>query len=280
MAEVTTLYCDLLPPWARFIEAPPYLFRQLPRENWTFSPLIVAARLSGGQTLLIDFDLRLGMTSFLFRLHSQSSILDALAFSDRLEATLWDQMVCPRDELDILGSAPIEFDRHISDTGAGAVLDFAKSRYRTICVDLPGEMRHHELEALHRSKEIFLVCTSEVGTLHMAKRKLDMLQSLGVQGRVSVILNRAQLRGSMGIHDIEEVLRLPVQFTLPAAEAEIVEATHKASALKGNSPIAQLMEHIARRMIGNVEVSAPSTKKRGLVELFSVTPVRDKVRKG
>ncbi len=238
-----------------------------------------AARLSGERTLLIDFDLRLGMTSFLFKLHSQNSIVDALALSEQLEDTLWDQLVSRRDGLDILGSAPVEFDRQVSSGGSAAVLESARRRYRNICVDLPGEMRQHELETLNSSKEVFLVCTSELGTLHMAQKKADMLQSLGIQSRVSVILNRVQSRGSMVLRDIEEVLHLPVRFTLPPAEAEILEATQKAIALEGNSPIARLMESVARRMIGNAEVVAPKTTPRRLIEFFSVTPVRDKVRK-
>ena len=239
-----------------------------------------AARLSGEQTLLIDFDLRLGMTSFLFKLSGQNSILDALAIGDQLEPSLWDQLVSRRGGLDILGSAPIEFDRQFPEGGSGAVLDFARSRYGNVCVDLPGEMRQQELETLHRSKEIFLVCTSDVGTLHMAKRKTDLLQSLGIQGRISLILNRVQARGSMVIRDIEEVMRMPVEFTLPEAKAEIVEATQKAVALEGNSPIASQIELIARRIIGNAEAVAPKSKPRRLIEFFSVTPVRDKMRKG
>lgn len=238
-----------------------------------------AARLSGERTLLIDFDLRLGMTSFLLKLHSQNSIVDALALSEQLEDTLWDQLVSRRGGLDILGSAPVEFDRQVSSVGSAAVLESARRRYRTVCVDLPGEMRQHELETLNSSKEIFLVCTSELGTLHMAQKKADMLQSLGIQSRVSVILNRFQPRGSMVLRDIEEVLHLPVRFTLPPAEAEIVAATEKAVALEGDSPIARLMESVARRMIGNVEVLAPKATPRRLIEFFSVTPVRDKVRK-
>ena len=238
-----------------------------------------AARLSGERTLLIDFDLRLGMTSFLLKLHSQNSIVDALALSEQLEDTLWDQLVSRRGGLDILGSAPVEFDRQVSSVGSAAVLESARRRYRTVCVDLPGEMRQHELETLNSSKEIFLVCTSELGTLHMAQKKADMLQSLGIQSRVSVILNRVQPRGSMVLRDIEEVLHLPVRFTLPPAEAEIVAATEKAVALEGDSPIARLMESVARRMIGNVEVLAPKATPRRLIEFFSVTPVRDKVRK-
>ena len=237
-----------------------------------------AARLSGEQTLLIDFDLRLGMTSFLLKLSSQNSILDALAISDRLEPTLWDQLVSHRGKLDILGSAPIEFDRQFPDGGSIAVLEFARRRYGHMCVDLPGEMRQPELETLQRAKEIFLVCTSDVGTLHMAQRKVDILESLGVKNRVSVVLNHTQSRGAMVVRDIEEVLSLPVQFTLPTAEAEIMEATHKAVALEGKSPIARGIELIARRIIGNAEVLAPKSKPRRLVEFFSTTPIRDNMR--
>jgi pilus assembly protein CpaE len=237
-----------------------------------------AARLSAEPVLLVDFDLRLGMTSFLLKLHCQNSILDALALSGQLESTLWDQMVSHRDGLDILGSAPMEFDRRFPEAGAVGVLDFASRRYRNICVDLPGEMRQHELDTLERSKNIFLVCTSEVGTLHMAKRKAEMLQSLGIQNRVSVILNRVQSRGSMEIRDIEQVLRLPVLHTLPAADNEIVAATANAVALEGNSPISTAMENLARRMTGVAQSAQPAvqkTKPRRLIDFFSVTPIRE-----
>jgi Flp pilus assembly CpaE family ATPase len=190
-------------------------------------------------------------------------------------------MVSHREGLDILGSAPMEFDRRFPDEGAIGVLEFASRRYRNICVDLPGEMRKHELDTLHLSKNIFLVCTSEVGTLHMAKRKAEMLQSLGMQNRVSVVLNRVQSRGSMEIRDIEQVLRLPVLHTLPAADSEIVAATASAVALEGNSPISAAMEHLARRMTGvipSADPTAQKTKPRRFIDFFSVTPIRE-VRK-
>jgi len=106
-----------------------------------------------------------------------------------------------------------------------------------------------------------------------------MLQSLDIQSRVSVILNRAQPRGSMVLGDIEAVLHLPVRFTLPPAEAEILAATQKAIALEGKSPIATLMESIARRMIGAAESPAPKPAPRRLIEFFSVTPVRDRLKR-
>ncbi len=115
-----------------------------------------AARSGTCHMLLIDFDLRLGMTSFLLKLHGEHSIMDALSFSTHLEETLWERLVYHRGALDILGSAPVEFSRGPGEEGAAAVLDYARQRYAAIVVDLPGEMRAHELETLNRAKEIFL----------------------------------------------------------------------------------------------------------------------------
>jgi pilus assembly protein CpaE len=230
--------------------------------------------------LLADFDLRLGMSSFLFQLPGEQSVMDALRFSDRLEESMWHRLVCSRGNLDILGSAPSEFRGEASEAGAAAVLDFARARYHAICVDLPGEMRDHELEALSRSQEIFLVCTPDLGALHMAKRKSESLQMLGLQQRVSVILNRVDGRGPVPAGDIEAILRLPVRISLPAAEREIAQATHKAMALQGRSAFARGIEQIARRMAPSEEQTTTEVKPRRFLEFFSVSPVRERVAGG
>jgi pilus assembly protein CpaE len=236
-----------------------------------------AARIGGQQTLLIDFDLRLGMTSFLFKLPGEQSVIDALTFSDRLEDSMWNRLVCHRGSLDILCSAPSEFRRDVRESGAAAVLDFVRSRYHLICVDLPGEMRDHELEALNRAQEVFLVCTPELGTLHMAKRKAETLQLLGVHPRVSVILNRADGKGLVATGDIEDILQLPVRFTVPSAEKEISAATQKAEAIEGRSALASKIEKIARRMIPAADQLGVEAKHRRFIEFFSITPVRERM---
>ncbi|MBL8176559.1 MAG: hypothetical protein JNK48_17920 [Bryobacterales bacterium] len=237
-----------------------------------------AARLSSSRTLLIDFDLRLGMTSFLFKLHGEHSVLDALSLGPRLE-DLWGQMVSQVGMLDVLGSAPVQFGREHPEGGAAALLDFAVSRYQTVCVDLPGEMRDHELQALARAREIFLVCTPDVGALHLAKGKADLLRQLGAAPRVSVLMNRTQGRGAVAIGDIEDILQMPVRCTLPPAEKEIAEATQRAIPIAGRSAIAAQIESLGRRMIPRQLRETPEEpRSRGFLEFFSVTPVRDRAQ--
>jgi Flp pilus assembly CpaE family ATPase len=235
-----------------------------------------AARLGSQPTLLIDFDLRLGMTSFMFKLHGEQSVLDALTFQGQWDDSSWGRALCRRGELDILGSAPFEYSREPHESAAASVLDYARSKYGVICVDLPGEMREHELETIHRAREIFLVCTSELGTLHMAKRKADFLRTLDVGSRVSVIMNRSDARGAMPIKHVEEILQLPVRFTVPVAEKEITAAIEGAVAIEGRSGIASQLEKIARRMAEAAGTVEGNPISRRFIDFFSVTPIREK----
>lgn len=235
-----------------------------------------ASRLGSQRTLLVDFDLQLGMTSFLFKLHGEHSVLNALSMGGQLKE-MWDQVVSKVGMLDVLGSAPVQFGRAYPGGGAGALLDFASSRYGVVCVDLPGEMRDHELETLARAREIFLVCTPDVGALHLAKAKVDLLRQLEAASRVCVVLNRAQNRGSVSISTVEDVLQIPVRHTVPPAEREITAATHRAMPIDGKSLIATQLENIGRRMIPSAGTKPVEEKRpRSFLEYFSLTPVRER----
>jgi hypothetical protein len=64
-------------------------------------------------------------------------------------------------------------------------LSFARRQYSTICVDLSGMMERYSVEVLHEAKQVFLVATSELPVLHLAREKLAFLRSqdLGKQGQ-------------------------------------------------------------------------------------------------
>lgn len=271
-----------LAPQSEHIEKDTNLYAFLPAKPGVGATTVAAhaaaaaARCGETRTLLIDFDLRLGMTSFLFKLHGEHSVLDALGLGTRLE-DLWDQMIGRVGMLDVLGSAPVQFGREYPEGGAGILLDFAAARYPIVCVDLPGEMRDHELQTMARAKEIFLVCTPDVGTLHLAKGKADLLRQLEVSDKVSVVMNRTQGRGSVSIGDIEDILQLPVRHTLPLAEKEVAAATQRAMPIEGRSAIAAQLENIGRRMIPQDGRSErEESRGRSFLEFFSVTPVRDR----
>ena len=229
-----------------------------------------AARLSGDPTLLIDFDFRLGMTSFLLKLQGLYSVLDALNESGHLEIR-WDRLVNRRGTLQILGSAPQIFGNTDPERGTALLLGCARKAYKTIVVDLPGEMRDYEIDTLRRAAECFLVCTPDIDVMHMAQRKSVQLRTLQLEKKTSVILNRSGKMGFVSTRDVESILQLPVRFSVANAEKELGEATRMAAALEGRGAAATQIENIARCLSPSESWNAqePPTSRK-LMDFFSV----------
>ncbi len=229
-----------------------------------------AARTSGDPTLLIDFDFRLGMTSFLLKLQGLYSVLDALNESSQLEIR-WDRLVNRRGTLQILGSAPQIFGNTDPERGTALLLGCARKVYRTIVVDLPGEMRDYEIDTMRRATECFLVCTPDIDVMHMAQRKSVHLRTLQLEKKTSVILNRSGKMGFVSTRDVESILQLPVRFSVANSEKELGEATKMAAALEGRGAAATQIENIARCLLPSETWSAQEpTSSRKFMDFFSV----------
>jgi len=235
----------------------------------------MAAQLSAEPTLLLDFDIRLGVTSFLLKAEGAHSIVDALLQSDRLDLDIWSSLVSQIKNLHLLGSGPMDFSRHVSSERYMELLDFAMRRYSTVVVDLPGTMEPQEYETLLRSKRIYLVCTPDIGALHVARRKATWLQDLRLTDKISVVLNCVDRRNTLSVEDIQRIIQLPVRHLLPASAGEIARAAQKGAVLDTNSGLGKQIARIAGEMV----VTGRATKKPGavrrFVEYFSISAARD-----
>ncbi len=235
----------------------------------------MAAQLSTDPTLLLDFDIRLGVTSFLLKAEGAHTIVDALLQADRLDVDIWSGLVSQIKNLHLLGSGPMDFSRHVSTERFMELLDFSLRRYSMVAVDLPGTMEDQECETLLRAKQIYLVCTPDIGALHVARRKASWLQDLRLTDKVSVVLNCVERRSTLSVDDIQRIVQLPVRHLLPASATEISRAVQKGAVLDTSSGLGK---HIAR-IAAEMAVARPSTKKPGavrrFVEYFSVSAARD-----
>jgi pilus assembly protein CpaE len=235
----------------------------------------MAAQLSTEPTLLLDFDIRLGVTSFLLKAEGAHTIVDALLQSDHLDLDLWSSLVSQIKNLHLLGSGPMDFSRHVSTERFMELLDFAMRRYSLVAVDLPGTMEDQECETLLRCKRIYLVVTPDIGALHVARRKATWLQDLRLTDKVSVVLNCVERRNTLSVEDIQRIIQLPVRHMLPASAGEISRAVQKGAVLDASSGLGK---HIAR-IAAEMAATRPSTKKpsvvRRFVEYFSISAARD-----
>src|SRR5687768_4134763 len=144
--------------------------------------------------LLLDFDVRLGNTSFVLKLDSMNSIIDAFQNAARMDDTLWGQLVSERDKLDVLGSAPTDPGTRVPFESFQTILSWARSRYTALIVDLPGAMEDFEIATMQQSGTIFLVCGTDMASVHMATRKVQQFRELQLLDRICVVINRVDKR--------------------------------------------------------------------------------------
>ncbi len=128
------------------------------------------------------------------------------------------------------------------------LLDFALRRYSLVAVDLPGTMQDQECETLLRAKRIYLVCTPDIGALHVARGKASWLKDLRLTDKVAVVLNSAERRSTLSIDDIQRIIQLPVRHFLPHGAPEIARAVQKGTVLDASSGLGKHIARIAEEM--------------------------------
>ena len=235
----------------------------------------MAARLTTKPSLLLDFDIRLGVTSFLLKAEGSHTIVDALQHSERLDDDLWSSVVSQCGKLHIVGSGPVDYTRPVGVERFDALLGFAIKKYSAIMVDLPGSMEDFERETLRKAKRIFLVCSPDIGALHVARRKSTWLQDLGVADNVAVVLNRVERRGGLPISDIERIIQMPVRYLVGTGASEISRAAQKGVPLDQDSSVGKQIGKIASEIVGERPLTKRPNPVRRFAEYFSISAARD-----
>lgn len=237
------------------------------------------SRLHDTKVLLTDLDLNCGMIRFMLKLENEYSIVDAAEHSLAMDENLWPQLVSSMGNLDVLHAGRINPSFRLEGTHVRHLLDFARRNYRAICVDLSGNMEKFSLEIMLESKKIFLVCTPEIPSLHLAREKYLFLKNIELGDRVSVLLNRCTKRNQViSPEQIENLLGMPVTMTFPNDYHGVHTALTAGKQVEANSELGRHFHNLAETMLDGKTVApgsaapAAKAKKKGLLDLFNFKP--------
>jgi pilus assembly protein CpaE len=230
------------------------------------------ARRSPGKTLLADFDLNLGMVPFLLKITNGHSILDAIDAADLMDDALWTNLVLNRDSMDVLCSGRLEPRSDIDPSLAERVLHFGRRSYSTICIDLSGSIERFSLPLLGQCREIFLVCTSEVPSLHFSRAKVQFLLDSGLLDRASIMINRSAALSSFSIDDMEKLLGLRIRLSLQNDPRRVSNAMREGTYVDPKSGLGRQFEPFATSLVGLDSPSATVRRKRRFIEHFAIVP--------
>lgn len=229
---------------------------------------LALAKMPDTQVLLADLDLNSGLVGFMLTLHNTPySIVDAAENALELDENLWSKLVSSKDGLNVLPAGRLAPGFRIEGAQIRNILAYARRHYSTICVDLSGMMERYSMEVLHEAKGVFLVTTSELPSLHLAREKLNFLRSQELHGRVHIILNRAQKREQISIEEIEKLFGMPVHMTIPNDYAGVHRALTDGKQVNDGSALGKRIRELAESMTGRK--AAAVEKKRGLIDMLS-----------
>lgn len=221
--------------------------------------------------ILSDFDMNSGMMRFMLKLTNEYSVGDACEHSGAMDEALWPQLVTKLGGLDVLHAGKLNPNVRIEAPQIRNLIDFLRRNYKVLCFDLSGNLEKYSLEIMHESKKIFLVCTPEIPSLHLAREKFLFLKSLDLENRISVLVNRCQKRQVISNDQIEQILGLPVQMIFPNDYQGVHKAVTLGRWIDFNSDLGKHVHYFATNLLdGRKSSQQAGPAKKKFLEYFSV----------
>lgn len=210
-------------------------------------------RLTNKRVLLVDCDLMGGTIGFYLKVNHQYSLLDAFDRAHQLNASIWSTLTVSVGGVDILPAPETPFASTPNTAALHDVLGYARILYDWIVLDLPAIFSRFSLAAIPESDSAYLVSTSELPSLHLARKAVALLGQLGVEkGRFQVVINRINKRDNISSSDMEKIFNCPVHATFPNDYFSLHRVVTLGQPLGPDSDLGRSIDGLAGRMSGNL----------------------------
>lgn len=235
-----------------------------------------AARSTQGRVVLTDFDLNSGMLRFLLKLTNDHSVVDAVEHSGRMDEGLWPQLVTSqKPNFDVLHAGRVNPSIRVEPQQVNNLIQFMRRNYQVVAFDLSGNLERYSIEVMQEAKRVLLVCTPEIPSLHLAREKMAFLHQLGLDSRVSVVLNRVSKKPLFSKEQVEDVVGAQVAAVFANDYLAVSRATTAGQLLDPESAIGKQCEEFAaglveRRGKRGAPAAGSGERKKKFLEYFAV----------
>lgn len=218
-------------------------------------------RLTNARVLLADFDLMGGAIGFYLKLEHRCSLLDALEHAEHLDPSGWNSITAKCGGVDILPAPLAPYAKNVDGNRLSMVLESARHAYDYVIVDLPMIFHRISMMAASQSDRAFLVTTSELPSLHLARKSVALLEQIGLpKERVQMLVNRISRRDGIGVADLEKLFNCPVFASLPNDYFSLHRVITLGQPLGPDGDLGKSVDGLAAKMLGP---AIPAAGKRG-----------------
>jgi len=226
---------------------------------------------AGLQVLLADLDMETGNVAFAMKASSQYSIIEACRNINRLDMHYWKGLVSNGlPGLKIL-TAPAELRGVEVPQGVEVrqVLRFARTIHDYSVVDLPSSLNRLTMAVLEDADQVFLITTSDLPSLHLAKRTLHTLLQAGYPpGKLGLVMNRTSRRDEVTPEDIARNLGQPVYWSFPDDPENVTDFYIRGGTLSPQSELGKSIRQFIQKLSPETTTTpVPPQKKKSFLGL-------------
>ena len=210
----------------------------------------------GRQVVLVDADFGLRNLDLLLGLENRVvyTAVEVFAGECRLEQALVKDKREPG--LVLLPAAQNRTKEAVSPNQMQQLGDTLTKTYSYVIVDSPAGIEDGFKNAIAAAEEAIIVTTPEIAAVRDADRVIGLLEAQGIK-RIHLIVNRlrpamVQVNSMMSVHDVQELLGIPIIGVIPEDERVIV-STNRGEPLvlaEEFSLAGKAFDNIARRLEG------------------------------
>ncbi|MEZ5351753.1 MAG: AAA family ATPase [Bryobacteraceae bacterium] len=237
------------------------------------SSLVFQAKRTGAKTILLaDLDPTAGTLSFLLKVKSNYSFLDALSRAGNLDADLWRGMVTQHKGVDVLLSPENAMDAVHDLPDPREVVEFCRQAYDYVILDLSNPFTRWSQSILAQSDEILLVTTNELPALRSTQRALQHLSAQGVdKSRIRLVVNRYNPDVGLNQEAIETALRNKVFRIIPSDYESVQRALMEGKPISPSSGFGKSLAALANQLFEPPKGAQGETakKKSSWTSIFS-----------
>jgi pilus assembly protein CpaE len=230
-------------------------------------------RLEGNRILLVDMDLLTGNLSFLLKIKSVYSFLDALHRADELDQDLWSTMVQPVNGVDVLLAPEMMLENAHDLRDPNPILEYARRVYDVVILDTNGVYGDWNLNVAKVANELLLVTTNELPALQAAQRALSYLDTNRIgRWKIRLIVNRYLRDVGLSREVIGTALHTEVFETLSSDYEAVQKSLMDGKPVPTSSSFGKGVAQLVDRLGGKQQTTGKKTSSlAGLLGLFSKT---------
>ncbi len=229
------------------------------------------------RTLLLDCDLAAGAIQFLLKLGQSASMIDAVNHAGNLDEDLWSQMVGHWGKLEVLHAGRLDPPPELDPEGLQRVLTAARAQYEVICADLPSSPDLFSVALMRESRRVFLVTTPEVVPLYLAASRLRRLKELGLEDRVSLLLNR-KFSSRLRDDQVGAMVGIPVTYRFSNDYKSVQSSILEAAPVAQGTDLGQSILNLAHSLAPHLDRKAAETNghpQRKFLEFFHTPHINE-----